>query len=87
MPRKTFSVFGQNIAGGGFDWLVHYRNEDEQGFISLFDHETVIDALDAALTTLDGEGGENLGTYEIIGILRRDMVNNAQEILGGRRPN
>lgn len=63
------------------DWIVHYRfGDEEQELFAVFGQATMAGALTEASDRLEGD-------VEIIGILRRDMVGNADEMLGARHLN
>lgn len=80
-------LLSQTSPGTGYDWAVHYQIGDgEQGIMPIFDRETMAEVLDEASYWLDGASGQNVGTYEIIGIIRRDMISNASDLLGPSRP-
>lgn len=68
----------------GYDWLVHYRPDDDPAtedtaILSLFDIVTAELALHTAISVL--------GPREIVGVMRRDLIANADEIIGSGKPN
>lgn len=67
----------------GWDWLVHYRADEADDFTSML---SVFDLADASKAL--AEAIHLLGpSREIIGIIRRDLIANADEVLGSGRAN
>jgi hypothetical protein len=88
MPPLAQELLRLSSSDEGFDWIVNYSDCDgEVGLLPIYGRPTVVEALDEAAFWLDGSSGENIGKYEITGIVRRDIIGNADEMLGTRNLN